>query len=884
MLRRDEIVQEFENRNIPIDLLIADEAHYMRNSSTATYNLGEKLTDSADAVLFLTATPLHLGNQDLYQLLHLLLPGEYDSLDFFQHQIRPNQYINLAAKHLAAGDYSTALTELRKVEKLGASERFLRNPFYHEVVEALKTQVSDREKRIRLHRDLIELNTLSTVFFFLRKREVVNAAVRAPVAVMIQLTPQEREFYLGVVRHVRLELQRSGSTVHSFSIIARERMAASCLAAMREAFEEAARLKHGIKAEIDTPLFDTDPDEDPVIIESVNELRRLSLAIGKHDSKFDQFRLTLNQALREGEDSKALVFSFYRGTLNYLHRRLVEAGYTVEVIHGGVHISDRQTIIERFRTDPDLKVLLSSEVGAEGLDFQFCDILINYDLPWNPMQVEQRIGRLDRFGQKHKRIRIYNFFIEDTIESRILQRLFDRIDIFRHAIGDLEDILGEQIRVLSKRVLQRDLTPEEEIRLADEAANQIVERQRANEELEVKKDELLGQDAIFNQQVNEAVSSGRTIHADEVRALVETFLKAEFENVDFIKDDEEATYTLDFTPQLAAHLQDFARSNPNKRFTTSTRFHAALAQQKRIALTFDNDLARERNLLELVTHQHLLTVAAMEYWSKKLHDGQVPAVRLTVEGAHAESGDGYFFIYAMDEHGLSSKRTLYPIIVLDNGEFAVHTSSTLLSQLQTPPQHRNKLDDDKRAMVNSEATANRWIAGQRDEIRFTSNKRHKALLSIREASIGESYAAKIRRAEQMRQTVHEPRIKRLYEGRINNLAAERDVKIRALRKKETVTVSHALIAAGRVRLVPVEHPVLEISPTPQAIDVPVLDPTPVITASINVTHAESSALNFDEPLQSPEAPNDFEKMTTVEGNVSLVDGITKFFRRIRGAK
>jgi len=323
MLRRDEIVQEFENRNIPIDLLIADEAHYMRNSSTATYNLGEKLTDSADAVLFLTATPLHLGNQDLYQLLHLLLPGEYDSLDFFQHQIRPNQYINLAAKHLAAGDYSTALTELRKVEKLGASERFLRNPFYHEVVEALKTQVSDREKRIRLHRDLIELNTLSTVFTRTRKREVVNAAVRAPVAVMIQLTPQEREFYLGVVRHVRLELQRSGSTVHSFSIIARERMAASCLAAMREAFEEAARLKHGIKAEIDTPLFDTDPDEDPVIIESVNELRRLSLAIGKHDSKFDQFRLTLNQALREGEDSKALVFSFYRGTLNYLHRRLV---------------------------------------------------------------------------------------------------------------------------------------------------------------------------------------------------------------------------------------------------------------------------------------------------------------------------------------------------------------------------------------------------------------------------------------------------------------------------------------------------------------------------------------------------------------------------------
>src|SRR5207237_4338739 len=118
--------------------------------------------------------------------------------------------------------------------------------------------------------------------------------------------------------------------------------------------------------------------------------------------------------------------------------------------HGGVPLEERRRIIEEFRTDPGRRVLLSSEVGAEGLDFQFCDILVNYDLPWNPMQIEQRIGRLDRFGQQHPRIRIYNFVLEDTVETRIFERLYARIELFQHSIGDLEAILGDVISEISR--------------------------------------------------------------------------------------------------------------------------------------------------------------------------------------------------------------------------------------------------------------------------------------------------------------------------------------------------------------------------------------------------------------------------------------------------
>jgi SNF2 family DNA or RNA helicase len=161
-------------------------------------------------------------------------------------------------------------------------------------------------------------------------------------------------------------------------------------------------------------------------------------------------------------------------------------------------------------------------VDAEGIDFQFCDILVNYDLPWNPMQVEQPIGRLDCFGQEHERIRIYNLYIEDTIETRIFQRLYDRIRIFEQSIGEFEDILGEEISKLSRDVLQKNLTPAEQERLAEQAAARIIRARQEAEHLEREKDNLLGQDRIFDQEVIDTIESGHVISPEELQALVST--------------------------------------------------------------------------------------------------------------------------------------------------------------------------------------------------------------------------------------------------------------------------------------------------------------------------------------------------------------------------
>ena len=122
---------------------------------------------------------------------------------------------------------------------------------------------------------------------------------------------------------------------------------------------------------------------------------------------------------------------------------------------------EKWAVIQNFAETGGPNVLLSSEVGSEGIDLQFCRFLVNYDLPWNPMKVEQRIGRLDRLGQKADRISIINLSLVDTVEERILQRLYDRINLFRESIGGLEEILGDMTNQLLTELFEPTLSPEE---------------------------------------------------------------------------------------------------------------------------------------------------------------------------------------------------------------------------------------------------------------------------------------------------------------------------------------------------------------------------------------------------------------------------------------
>ena len=117
------------------------------------------------------------------------------------------------------------------------------------------------------------------------------------------------------------------------------------------------------------------------------------------------------------------------------------------MVHGGTPDEDRMALRSRFEQPQEaadtLDVLLFSEIGCEGLDYQFCDCIVNYDLPWNPMRVEQRIGRIDRNGQQSESVAIVNLITPGTVDADIYERCLVRIGVFESALGCSEEILGE---------------------------------------------------------------------------------------------------------------------------------------------------------------------------------------------------------------------------------------------------------------------------------------------------------------------------------------------------------------------------------------------------------------------------------------------------------
>ena len=191
-----------------------------------------------------------------------------------------------------------------------------------------------------------------------------------------------------------------------------------------------------------------------------------------------------------------ILFSSFRHTLRYLYNNLRSDDFRVGLIHGGTPDEERVEMRRRFENplqDSDtIDVLLFSEIGCEGLDYQFCDCIVNYDLPWNPMRVEQRIGRIDRVGQKSETVAIANLITPGTVDADIYERCLVRIGVFNSALGASEEILGDitrEIRDISENYTLSDEDRREKFQqLADNKIRLIKEQ----EELEEKQMELFG--------------------------------------------------------------------------------------------------------------------------------------------------------------------------------------------------------------------------------------------------------------------------------------------------------------------------------------------------------------------------------------------------------
>ncbi len=270
-------------------------------------------------------------------------------------------------------------------------------------------------------------------------------------------------------------------------------------------------------------------------------------------------------------------------------------------MHGGIK-QPKEDILDAFRTDKEIRVLLSSEVGSEGIDLQFCRVLVNYDLPWNPMRVEQRIGRLDRLGQQADSILIWNLFFAETIDSRIYERLYEKLDLCRRALGDFEAVLGDEVRKLTTDLLSGHFTDEQQESRIDQTAQALANLDQEQQNLESQASHLVAYGDYILNEIRAAHELNRWIDGEDLRAYVTDFFQLYYPGCVFRQvERESAEYEIKLSNAANQELEQLIRE---KRLTT-TRLTENLAQPA--LYRFENrTIAKTRHRTELITQFHPL--------------------------------------------------------------------------------------------------------------------------------------------------------------------------------------------------------------------------------------------------------------------------------------
>lgn len=522
-------------------LVVVDEAHHLRNPETRSHALASFLCDVADAVVFLSATPVHTGAVNLFTLLHLFRPELFPDRDVFAAIIEPNQFLTAAMRHVRTrqpeGAWgAAALLALRSAAATGYGQHvLLRDRRFTEWLERLESgaQLSDAD-RVRCLRALEEVHTLAHVVSRTRRRDIGRFTIREPHTIEAPFTPAQVAFYAELIEFRRQALlQRHNPLVVCLILDTLERQAASCLPALAAAIDDfLSEDRMHYAAVSDTDIEEIEVSEGQPIPaftrQHATRLATIARTLPSEDPKRDKLLEIVTAAQDSAGSGKVLIFSFFLHTLAYLERTLHKAGVRVAVVNGNVEEEERARLRDRFRlprTHPDaIDVLLSSEVGCEGLDYEFCDRLVNYDLPWNPMRIEQRIGRIDRFGQRSDKVLIYNFITPGTVEERIYHRCFERLGLFRDTIGDLEEVLGDLSTELNRLALDPALTPEQAEIRARQAADNVVHRLEEQRRLEDQSGDLLGLDPNMAGELDAADALGRFVTADDLQRMVGEFV------------------------------------------------------------------------------------------------------------------------------------------------------------------------------------------------------------------------------------------------------------------------------------------------------------------------------------------------------------------------
>lgn len=515
---------EWDGKDQFIDLAVFDEAHLMKNTATANHLVGDVISSSAQAVIALSATPLTNHSRDLYALLRLIDPDMFRNEAIFQDLRRRN----LPAVKLAS-ELSKADINLHRCLRLLAEipESVARSNLQQRLGQLESPSSLTPDDRIDLLGKATRLNELGSFLTRTRKVEIPeHKAVREAVTLPVEPTEEELIFYNAVLSLIRQRVKEKGEMLSLFHLIAPALSMTSCLPLMAEKLRKGESRWGDMEdlAYLDTAYTEESDDSDFVGENQTTLLGDLSWLpnydFEASDTKYNKLK---EELLTRIPTDKVIIFAFFKGTLRYLKRRLEADGMTCMLVTGDVtDKNERDQLLQDFEK-PKHRILLCSEVAAEGVDLQFCRVMVNYDLPWNPMRVEQRIGRIDRIGQQAKSIVIINFHVQGTIDGSIYTHLYRKIGLFEDTIGDLEGIVGEHVNRLTMELLSNSLTAEMvEVKIKQVAQAIALERQRIAA-IDEESDTLLGLRSYLHDSVTRGRSLGRYIKPSELRLFTDNF-------------------------------------------------------------------------------------------------------------------------------------------------------------------------------------------------------------------------------------------------------------------------------------------------------------------------------------------------------------------------
>jgi superfamily II DNA or RNA helicase len=404
------------------DLVIVDEAHKMaayrygeKITKRERYRLGELLSRTSQFLLFLTATP-HRGDPENFRLfLNLLEPGFFASTELLIESVRSR-------------DNPLFLRRLK--EDLQDFER--RPLFPPRRVITVKYRLSDEEKRL--------YNAVTA--YVERSYNKALAAEKRNVAFALLILQRRLASSL---RAVRRSLERRRDRLQE--LLKLGQWLAERGDVDEEALEDAPELERLRQEEelVERLTAAETREELQAEIAQLGELINLAREAERREveTKLAELRRVMEEEQIQRTGEKLLVFTESRETLEYLAEKLRAWGYSLVTLHGGMGLDARIRAEHDFREWA--QVMVSTEAGGEGINLQFCcSLMVNYDIPWNPNRLEQRMGRIHRYGQT-KEVHIYNLVALDTREGKVLEALFRKLERIGEALGSdrVFDVIGE---------------------------------------------------------------------------------------------------------------------------------------------------------------------------------------------------------------------------------------------------------------------------------------------------------------------------------------------------------------------------------------------------------------------------------------------------------